>query len=139
MCFIVNIANLQFKYSHRTSSLWPRHDCLIPPLQLCAGSCLLLGAGCSPSNLFQPFKVILSSRFTNVALWSARLWFLQGLICFPCISTDGQEGSWEARWQHPKPRCLLKRPSSDDNTKDPCADGAVKANGLSRQQVCERV
>ncbi|XP_053189054.1 kinase non-catalytic C-lobe domain-containing protein 1 [Scomber japonicus] len=49
---------------------------------------------------------------------------------------DGQEGSWEARWQHPKPRCLLKRLSSDDNTKDLCVDSSYKANGLSRQQVC---
>lgn len=52
-----------------------------------------------------------------------------------CISTDGQEGSWEARWQHPKPRCLLKRLSSDD--KETCVDSSVKANGLSRQQVCD--
>lgn len=57
--------------------------------------------------------------------------------CSLCISTDGQEGSWEARWQHPKPRCLLKRLSSDDNTKDLCVDSSVKANGLSRQQVCD--
>ncbi|XP_070772308.1 kinase non-catalytic C-lobe domain-containing protein 1 isoform X2 [Enoplosus armatus] len=49
---------------------------------------------------------------------------------------DGQEGSWEARWQHPKPRCLLKRLSSDDNTHEQCVDASVKANGLSRQQVC---
>ncbi|XP_049456511.1 kinase non-catalytic C-lobe domain-containing protein 1 isoform X1 [Epinephelus fuscoguttatus] len=49
---------------------------------------------------------------------------------------DGQEGSWEARWQHPKPRCLLKRLSLEDNTKDLCVDSSVKANGLSRQQVC---
>ncbi|XP_029962601.1 kinase non-catalytic C-lobe domain-containing protein 1 [Salarias fasciatus] len=48
---------------------------------------------------------------------------------------DGQEGSWEARWQHAKPRCLLKRLSSDDNTKD-LPDGSVKTNGLSRQQLC---
>ncbi|XP_069545996.1 kinase non-catalytic C-lobe domain-containing protein 1 isoform X1 [Brachyistius frenatus] len=48
---------------------------------------------------------------------------------------DGQEGSWEARWQHSKPRCLLKRLSSDDNTKDP-PDCSVNANGLSRQQLC---
>ncbi|CAN9500046.1 unnamed protein product [Ophioblennius macclurei] len=48
---------------------------------------------------------------------------------------DGQEGSWEARWQHAKPRCLLKRLSSDDNTKE-LPDGSVKTNGLSRQQLC---
>uniref|UniRef100_A0A665UFJ9 KIND domain-containing protein n=1 Tax=Echeneis naucrates TaxID=173247 RepID=A0A665UFJ9_ECHNA len=47
----------------------------------------------------------------------------------------GQEGSWEARWQHPKPRCLLRRLSSDDNTKDLCSDGSGKANSLSRLQV----
>ncbi len=62
-----------------------------------------------------------------------------GTNCSLCISTDGQEGSWEARWQHPKPRCLLKRLSSDDNTKDLCVDSSVKANGLSRQQVCDRL
>ncbi|XP_026165855.1 kinase non-catalytic C-lobe domain-containing protein 1 [Mastacembelus armatus] len=49
---------------------------------------------------------------------------------------DGQECSWEARWQHPKPRCLFKRLNSEDSTKDPCSDTSVKANGLSRQQVC---
>ncbi|XP_047459564.1 kinase non-catalytic C-lobe domain-containing protein 1 [Mugil cephalus] len=48
---------------------------------------------------------------------------------------DGQEGSWEARWQHSKPRCLLKRLSSDDNAKD-FADSSVKSNGVSRQQLC---
>ncbi|XP_076599150.1 kinase non-catalytic C-lobe domain-containing protein 1 isoform X1 [Chaetodon auriga] len=60
------------------------------------------------------------------------------VLSIESVSTfqDGQEGSWEARWQHPKPRCLLKRLSSDDNTKDLCADSSVKANGLSRQQVC---
>lgn len=54
-----------------------------------------------------------------------------------CISADGPEGSWEARWQHPKPRCLLKRLSSDDTTKELCADSSVESNGLSRQQVCD--
>nr|XP_019944109.1 PREDICTED: protein very KIND [Paralichthys olivaceus] len=49
---------------------------------------------------------------------------------------DGQESSWQARWQHPKPRCLLRRLSSDDNTEDLCSDTSVKTNGLSRQQVC---
>ncbi|XP_054456765.1 kinase non-catalytic C-lobe domain-containing protein 1 [Anoplopoma fimbria] len=60
------------------------------------------------------------------------------VLSIESVSTfqDGQEGSWEARWQHPKPRCLLKRPSSDDNTKDLCVGSSVKANGLSRQQVC---
>lgn len=61
-----------------------------------------------------------------------------GTNCSLCMSTDGPEGSWEARWQHPKPRCLLKRLSSDDNTKDLCVDNSVKANGLSRQQVCDK-
>ncbi|XP_044229362.1 kinase non-catalytic C-lobe domain-containing protein 1 isoform X2 [Thunnus albacares] len=60
------------------------------------------------------------------------------VLSIESVSTfqDGQEGSWEARWQHPKPRCLLKRLSSDDNTKDLCVDSSYKANGLSRQQVC---
>ncbi|XP_068431018.1 kinase non-catalytic C-lobe domain-containing protein 1-like, partial [Clinocottus analis] len=60
------------------------------------------------------------------------------VLSIESVSTfqDGQEGSWEARWQHPKSRCLLGRPSSDDNTKDLCAGSSVKANGLSRQQVC---
>ncbi|XP_039478089.1 kinase non-catalytic C-lobe domain-containing protein 1 isoform X2 [Oreochromis aureus] len=48
---------------------------------------------------------------------------------------DGRESSWEARWQHSKPKCLLKRLSSDDNTKDQ-RDSSVKTNGLSRQQLC---
>ncbi|XP_072247535.1 kinase non-catalytic C-lobe domain-containing protein 1 isoform X2 [Leuresthes tenuis] len=47
---------------------------------------------------------------------------------------DGPEGSWEARWQHSKPRCLLKRLSSDDKTKD-LSDSSV-TNSLSRLQVC---
>ncbi|GLD56043.1 protein very KIND, partial [Lates japonicus] len=60
------------------------------------------------------------------------------VLSIESVSTfqDGHEGSWEARWQHPKPRCLLRRLSSDDNTKDLCSDSSVKANGLSRQQVC---
>ncbi|XP_042358394.1 kinase non-catalytic C-lobe domain-containing protein 1 [Plectropomus leopardus] len=60
------------------------------------------------------------------------------VLSIESVSTfqDGQEGSWEARWQHPKPRCLLKRLSSEDNAKDLCVDTSVKANGLSRQQVC---
>ncbi|XP_045926016.1 kinase non-catalytic C-lobe domain-containing protein 1 isoform X1 [Micropterus dolomieu] len=60
------------------------------------------------------------------------------VLSIESVSTfqDGQEGSWEARWQHPKPRCLLKGLSSEDNTKDLCVDSTVKANGLSRQQVC---
>lgn len=56
------------------------------------------------------------------------------VIFFLLASTDGQESSWEARWQHSKPKCLLKRLSSDDNTKDQ-HDSSVKTNGLSRQQV----
>uniref|UniRef100_A0A8C4ESM3 Kinase non-catalytic C-lobe domain containing 1 n=1 Tax=Dicentrarchus labrax TaxID=13489 RepID=A0A8C4ESM3_DICLA len=60
------------------------------------------------------------------------------VLSIESVSTfqDGQEGSWEARWQHPKPRCLLKRLSSDDNSKELSVDSSVKANGLSRQQVC---
>ncbi|XP_070697733.1 kinase non-catalytic C-lobe domain-containing protein 1 [Pempheris klunzingeri] len=60
------------------------------------------------------------------------------VLSIESVSTfqDGQESSWEARWQHPKPRCLLKRLSSDENTKDLSVDSSVKANGLSRQQVC---
>ncbi|XP_074531430.1 kinase non-catalytic C-lobe domain-containing protein 1 [Halichoeres trimaculatus] len=60
------------------------------------------------------------------------------VLSIESVSTfqDGQEGSWEARWQHPKPRCLLKRLSSDDNTKELCADTSAKANGVSRKQVC---
>ncbi|XP_033836120.1 kinase non-catalytic C-lobe domain-containing protein 1 [Periophthalmus magnuspinnatus] len=49
---------------------------------------------------------------------------------------DGAEGSWEARWQHPKPRCLLKGLSSEENDKNLSADSPIKTNGLSRQQVC---
>ncbi|KAM9364921.1 kinase non-catalytic C-lobe domain-containing protein 1 [Pholidichthys leucotaenia] len=49
---------------------------------------------------------------------------------------DGEEGSWEARWQHSKPRCLVNRLSLDDNTSDPC-DSSVKVNGLSRLQLCQ--
>lgn len=45
-----------------------------------------------------------------------------------CVSTDGPEASWEARWQHPKP-------SLDHNPKDLGVDRSGKANGLSRQQV----
>nr|XP_020457199.1 protein very KIND [Monopterus albus] len=60
------------------------------------------------------------------------------MLSIESLSTfqDGQECSWEARWQQPKPRCLLKRLSLNDNTKDLCSDSSVKANGLSRQQVC---
>ncbi|XP_056903604.1 kinase non-catalytic C-lobe domain-containing protein 1 isoform X2 [Takifugu flavidus] len=42
---------------------------------------------------------------------------------------DGPEGSWEARWQHPKA-------SLDSNPKDLCTGHPAKASGLSRQQVC---
>ncbi|XP_054655408.1 kinase non-catalytic C-lobe domain-containing protein 1 [Dunckerocampus dactyliophorus] len=45
---------------------------------------------------------------------------------------DGQESPWEARWQHPKP----KRLGSDDISKDLTVVTCMKANGLSRQQVC---
>ncbi|XP_071766580.2 kinase non-catalytic C-lobe domain-containing protein 1 [Centroberyx gerrardi] len=60
------------------------------------------------------------------------------VLSIESVSTfqDGQEGSWEARWQHPKPRCPLNRLSSDDSTKDLGMDNATNANGLSRQQVC---
>nr|XP_046258374.1 kinase non-catalytic C-lobe domain-containing protein 1 [Scatophagus argus] len=59
------------------------------------------------------------------------------VLSIESVSTfqDGQGCSWEARWQHPTPRCLLKRLSLDD-TKDLCVDSSVKTNGLSRQQVC---
>ncbi|XP_041644848.1 kinase non-catalytic C-lobe domain-containing protein 1 [Cheilinus undulatus] len=59
------------------------------------------------------------------------------VLSIESVSTfqDGQEGSWEARWQHPKPRCLIKRLSSDD-TKELCMDTSAKTNGLSRKQVC---
>ncbi|KAM9847488.1 kinase non-catalytic C-lobe domain-containing protein 1 [Aulostomus maculatus] len=60
------------------------------------------------------------------------------VLSIESVSTfqDGQEGSWEARWQHSKPKCLLKRLSSDDKTKDVCIGSSIKASGLSRQQVC---
>ncbi|KAM8860344.1 kinase non-catalytic C-lobe domain-containing protein 1 [Spinachia spinachia] len=60
------------------------------------------------------------------------------VLSIESVSTfqDGQEGSWQARWQHPKPRCLLKGPCWDDNTKDPCGGSPVREIGLSRQQVC---
>lgn len=119
---------------NRTSSPWPSPGCLLPPLQLCAGNCLLLADGCSPSNQYLRSKVIfVFSIYTCRCLASAV--FSAGTNCSLCQSADGPEGSWEARWQHPKPRCLLKRLSSDDNSKDLCVDNSVKANGLSRQQV----
>ncbi|XP_067330280.1 kinase non-catalytic C-lobe domain-containing protein 1 isoform X2 [Channa argus] len=59
-----------------------------------------------------------------------RVLSIESVSAFP----DGLECAWEVRWHHPKPRCLLK--SSDDSTKDLCCDSPVKANGLSRQQVC---
>lgn len=74
------------------------------------------------------------------------LWTDEGLVSSarslafdfcPCISADVQQGSWEARWQHTKPRCLLKRLSSDERTKD-LSDGPG-VNSLSRQQVCNSV
>ena len=74
---ILNIANLWVSYSHRTSSVWLKHGCLIPPLQLCAGNCLLLADGCSPSNPYPPSKVTLSSPFTDVTVWC--------LLCFPLV------------------------------------------------------
>ncbi|XP_034040295.1 kinase non-catalytic C-lobe domain-containing protein 1, partial [Thalassophryne amazonica] len=48
---------------------------------------------------------------------------------------DGKECSWEARWQHQKPRCLFEILSSDDHTKELCGNPA-NTNGLSRHQVC---
>ncbi|XP_061913856.1 kinase non-catalytic C-lobe domain-containing protein 1 [Entelurus aequoreus] len=45
---------------------------------------------------------------------------------------DGQDSSWEARWQHTKPRRLCL----DYISKDLSMDTSIKANGLSRQQVC---
>ncbi|KAF6737457.1 Protein very KIND [Oryzias melastigma] len=44
---------------------------------------------------------------------------------------DGQEASWEARWQLSKPRYLVKRLSSDDKSLNTSV-----TNALSRQQVC---
>ncbi|XP_058507585.1 kinase non-catalytic C-lobe domain-containing protein 1 [Solea solea] len=60
------------------------------------------------------------------------------VLSIESVSTfqDGQEASWEARWQHPKPRCLLRGLSSDDNAKNVCSGNSVTANGLSRKQVC---
>ncbi|XP_028982894.3 kinase non-catalytic C-lobe domain-containing protein 1-like [Betta splendens] len=49
---------------------------------------------------------------------------------------DGQACSWEARWQHPKPRRPAKRLSSDDGSNRVRGDSPVRANGLSRQQLC---
>ncbi|XP_076025429.1 kinase non-catalytic C-lobe domain-containing protein 1 [Genypterus blacodes] len=59
------------------------------------------------------------------------------VLSIESVSTfqDGQDGSWEARWQHPKPRRLLTRLSSGDNTKD-FSQTSTTANGLSRQQIC---
>ncbi|XP_061767823.1 kinase non-catalytic C-lobe domain-containing protein 1 [Nerophis ophidion] len=45
---------------------------------------------------------------------------------------DGQDSSWEARWQHPKPGRLCV----DFFSKDISINTSIKANGLSRQQVC---
>lgn len=70
-------ANLRVSYSHRTSSVWLKQGCLIPPLQLCAGNCLLLADGCSPSNPYPPSKVTLSSPFTDVTVWCP--------LCFPLV------------------------------------------------------
>ncbi|KAM8851731.1 kinase non-catalytic C-lobe domain-containing protein 1 [Synchiropus picturatus] len=58
------------------------------------------------------------------------------VLSIESVSTfqDGQQGTWEARWQHSKPRCLLKRLSSDDATDD--SDEFVRSHCLSRQQVC---
>ncbi|KAM3833836.1 kinase non-catalytic C-lobe domain-containing protein 1 [Diretmus argenteus] len=58
------------------------------------------------------------------------------VLSIESVSTfqDGQEGSWEARWQHPKPRCLLSR--LDVSTEDVGVDSATNENGLSRLQVC---
>ncbi|KAK2823974.1 hypothetical protein Q5P01_021149 [Channa striata] len=61
-----------------------------------------------------------------------RVLSIESVSAFP----DGQDCAWEVRWQLPKPRCPLKRLSSDDSSKDLCGDSPVKANGLSRQQVC---
>uniref|UniRef100_A0A1A8F7N8 Kinase non-catalytic C-lobe domain (KIND) containing 1 n=2 Tax=Nothobranchius korthausae TaxID=1143690 RepID=A0A1A8F7N8_9TELE len=47
---------------------------------------------------------------------------------------DGQEDSWEARWQHSKAKSLLKRLNSDDRTREPA--GSSVTSTLSRQQVC---
>ncbi|XP_072292775.1 kinase non-catalytic C-lobe domain-containing protein 1 [Eucyclogobius newberryi] len=49
---------------------------------------------------------------------------------------DGAEGSWEARWQRPEPRCLSKRPGSEDDAKNLRAESPIETECLSRQQVC---
>ncbi|KAM4607912.1 kinase non-catalytic C-lobe domain-containing protein 1 [Polymixia lowei] len=60
------------------------------------------------------------------------------VLSIESVSTfqDGQEGSWEARWQHSKTRCPLNRLCLEDGANDPGLDNATDANGISRQQVC---
>lgn len=78
--------------------------------------------------------------FLTVSVYADRCFWspLGFLMCCLCASTDGQEGSWEARWQHSRPGCFPKRLSSEDDTKE-LPDSSVKANGLSRQQVAEHI
>lgn len=112
-----------------TSCLWPSPGCLPPPLQPCAGDCPRWADGCSPLSRSAPSKV----HFFFFRLFSLRVFLFDVRRFFP--STDGPEGSWEARWQHPKPRCPLSRLSSEDNCKDLHLDSSFTGNGLSRQQV----
>lgn len=79
---------------------------------------------------FQGNIVTIVNKWMNVLCTAAE---------FNEISTDGQEGTWEARWQHQGPRCAFERLSSDKNNKDVCTDGSDKTNCLSRQQVCDSV
>lgn len=85
-------------FLHRTSSLWLKQGCLIPHLQLYVGNCLPLDGVCYQSNQYQPFKVIFTSLFTHVTIWSL-LWFLPvltALFVFPQMDRKApgkQDGS----------------------------------------------
>ncbi|XP_068183809.1 kinase non-catalytic C-lobe domain-containing protein 1 isoform X2 [Antennarius striatus] len=57
-----------------------------------------------------------------------RVLSIESLVTFQ----DGHEGSWEARWQHPEPKCLPKRLEGNPEG----VDSSVQANGLSMQRVC---
>lgn len=120
-----------------TSCLWPSPGCLPPPLQPCAGDCPRWADGCSPLSRSAPSKVhffsFAFSVYVSCCLMSDKRLFV--CSCLFGWSTDGSEGSWEARWQHPKPRCPLSRLSSEDNCKDLHLDSSFTGNGLSRQQV----
>lgn len=122
--------NISVFCSCRTSSIWLKYASLKSPLLSCVGNCLRSAGACSPSSRFQPFKVISPARSTSVHFLEEAV-FSPTSICYICLFTDGPEGSWEARWQHPKP-------SLDYNPKDLRVDNSVKENGLSRQQVRNR-